>query len=148
MISKLQISKPEAIELAERAEEYLNGMPWCRQVTDTHLAWAVSPIIGVFLLDIFSTREDFGDSWWVIVGDLPPACLPADRAADWQEALQMYCSGMQMWVNAVFSGESVEKLIPVNVPPTHEYADLLQRRIDFIETRFLNEAPENLPCDE
>lgn len=44
---------------------------------------------------------------------------------------------MQKWVAAVRSGQMVEQLIPVNAPPTRQYADMLDSRLAFIRDELL-----------
>ncbi len=52
-------------------------------------------------------------------------------------ALDAYLGEMLDWVEAVDEGRSVEDLLPVNVPPTKEWADNLRRRLDFIGNKIL-----------
>jgi hypothetical protein len=52
-------------------------------------------------------------------------------------ALEGYMFEMTKWVEAIEQGKSVEDLIPVNAPPTAEYADPLRRRLDFLRSEIL-----------
>lgn len=85
---------------------------------------------------------------WVIVGDLPPAYIVCDNAHTWQEALDAYAVEMMEWVKAVKEGRSIEDVIPVNVPPTVEYADMLESRCNLIWELFVDVDPATLPTDQ
>jgi hypothetical protein len=47
--------------------------------------------------------------------------------------LDAYIGEMETWVRAARSGESVSGLIPVNVPPTTENAEALERRLKMLD---------------
>ena len=72
-----------------------------------------------------------------VVGDIPPAILPIGAGSNAAMALDVYLGEMQEWVEAVDEGRSVEDLLPVNVPPTKEWADDLRGRLDFIDNKIL-----------
>jgi hypothetical protein len=79
------------------------------------------------------------DEWlWVVVGDLPPAYLVADGNPTWQEALAGYIDEMRRWVDAAMAGAPVDDLIPVNTPPTAEYAEMLGSRLRTLEETLLD----------
>jgi len=84
---------------------------------------------------------------WVVVGDLPPAYLAHEVDDSWQDALRGYVEEMSVWVEAARSGSSLDDVIPVNVPPTPEYADMLASRLDFIRTRFVEVDPDSVASD-
>jgi len=44
---------------------------------------------------------------------------------------------MRGWVDAAKNGEPVDDLIPVNVPPTPEWAEELDSRLNFISKKNL-----------
>jgi hypothetical protein len=67
-----------------------------------------------------------------------------DDAPNPASALDAYIGGMQSWVDAVRSGGSVDDRIPVNVPPTAEYADLLDRRLKFLDEKILPDYSQDL----
>jgi len=84
---------------------------------------------------------------WVVVGDLPPAYLAHEPGDSWQDALRGYAEEMGEWVSAVGAGASVDDLIPVNVPATREYADMLASRLEFIRTRLVEVDPDSVEND-
>ncbi len=49
---------------------------------------------------------------------------------------------MGKWVTAVRNGGDVTELIPVNVPPRLEYAEMLASRLNFIKESLLTSLGE------
>lgn len=119
--------------LAVRATEFMERFRWCRRIRTRRFAFAVGEIVGVFLFEIDPVSEDIDRKLWVIVGDIPPAYLVMDDAPGAHAALEGYIWEMRRWVSAARCGESVDKLIPVNVPATPEWAGELDSRLDFLE---------------
>lgn len=136
-----RIQNAEVAEYARRASDFLLSQPWCQSIASGHLAWAVAGVLGVFLFRLVPSQPDVDDQLWVIVGDIPPAYLVCDDTPTWREALENYVLEMKHWVSAVRRNESLDDVIPVNVPPTQEYADMLDTRLTFIRQRIL--APES-----
>jgi hypothetical protein len=58
--------------------------------------------------------------------------------------LDGYIGAMSEWVDAASKGMSVAELIPVNVPATIENAELLRKRLDFLDQRVLVDYQEDL----
>jgi hypothetical protein len=48
---------------------------------------------------------------------------------------------MQRWVNAVRAGDALEGIIPVNVSPTLEHAEMLSSRLGYIQDHFIDDKP-------
>jgi hypothetical protein len=132
-----RIKNPEVAEYAQRAADFLQSRSWCRSIVSGHLAWAVAGVLGVFLFRLVPSGPDVDDRLWVIVGDLPPAHLVCDDTPTWREALENYVLEMECWVSAVREGGSLEDVIPVNVAPTREHADMLDSRLTFIRRKIL-----------
>jgi hypothetical protein len=88
-------------------------------------------------MHIVGRGNDVPDWVWVIVGDLPSAYLSIEDAPNAAIALDVYVVGLEQWVMAVRQGRSVEDLMPMNVPPTPEYADMLDSRIKFLRKEIL-----------
>jgi hypothetical protein len=134
----------EVAALAREASPFLLSHSWCRSVKSVHLAWAAAGFLGVFLCHIEPARAEVDDTLWVVVGDLPAAYLVCDDAPTWREALERYVMEMRRWVAAVREGRSREDLIPVRASPTAEHADMLEVRLDTIESELIScdaEAP-------
>ena len=84
---------------------------------------------------------------WVVVGDVPSAYLVHEPGDSWQDALREYVAEMNSWVTAVRTGTSLDDVIPVNAPPTMEYANMLASRLDFIQTRLVDVDPASVESD-
>ncbi|TIU89708.1 MAG: hypothetical protein E5W03_03120 [Mesorhizobium sp.] len=79
----------------------------------------------------------------MIVGDVPPAYLPADDATTPFEVLDSYIGALEEWVEAAREGKSVAELIPVNVDATPANAEMLAGRLKFLDERILPELKSN-----
>lgn len=97
----------------------------------------IGGIIGIFFAHIEPERSDVDEWLWVIVGDLPPAYLVTDDCRTPKEAAGGYISEMRRWVDAAKSGDSLQGVIPVNVPATPEWAAGLEKRLDALEFELL-----------
>jgi hypothetical protein len=142
-----QLESPAVLKLADEAQRFLTQQRWCKNITAGHLAWALTPPVAVFYFRVIPVRPEIDSELWVIVGDLPPAYIVCDNATNWQEALDAYGVEMQKWVDAVRAGNSVDNLIPVNVPRTNEYADMLESRIKFIWEEFVDKPIDTYPTE-
>src|SRR5258708_22011579 len=118
--------------MLEEAIDLIRGCEWSGTSRRRWFGMGVGGVVAVFLFELEPIRPDVDDRLWVVAGDLPPAYLVLDNARTAREALSEYVEQMSLWVEAAKSGDSVDDLIPVNVPPTPENADLLERRLDFI----------------
>ena len=81
--------------------------------------------------------KDVGTWLWAVVGDLPPAYIVVDDNPTAADALDAYCSEMGSWVEAVERGDSIDDLIPVNVPATPEFARQLGGRLEYLRLKVL-----------
>ena len=133
----------EVVELADRAEEYLSSMRWCKEIIKGWLDVECGYIMGVFYFEIVPAKPDVPDSVWVIVGDLPSAYLAVEFCSNGKEAMKGYVAEMQEWVDRVMDGRPLDDdVITVNVPPEKKWAKELQWRLDFIKRDFLGQSDE------
>ena len=130
----------EFYEMQSRANSFLLGFRWHRRPLDAWNGLYVPGIVGVFLFRIEPISEDIDEWMWVVVGDLPSAVIMIDDCPHGPAALANYVDAMREWVDAVRKGEPVDDLIPVNTPPTQEYADMLESRLNFLSERILRES--------
>jgi hypothetical protein len=137
-----ELINPDVVDLARRATHFLKRQKWCIDIKEGYLAWALSPIVGVFLVRLVPSRPEIDSELWVVVGDLPPAYLVCDAAENWRQALDAYGVEMMRWIDAVRAGKPLDNVIPVNVPPTLEYADKLEGRIKFLWEKIVD-APSD-----
>lgn len=137
--------------MGEEAQEFLQLHPWCLEVRQGYMWEGWPDALAVFFFEI-EPAEEAGEGAWVIVGDVPPACLDGESCPDGAAALAGYIRAMQGWVDQVKAGKSVEGQIPVQyrasralIPPTREYALRLERRLEFITTCIVPELQPELP---
>jgi hypothetical protein len=147
MLPIAEIRNGEVRDLADEAVRFLEGHSWCRSVRSGELAFAVAGVLGVFKIALEPARPGVPSVLWVVVGDLPPAYLVTDDAPDWQSALAAYVDEMKKWVAAVLDGASTADVIPVNVAPTAEHAEMLQGRLDFIQREFIATPADEIEGD-
>lgn len=127
-------------DLLNEAQAYMRHFRWCRAIKSSHFGLGVGKIVAIFLFEIDHAEAPDDDLLWVVVGDFPPAYLVTlNGAASPEEALETYIELMGEWVQAVRQGQSVAGLIPVNVPPTLDYAEQLKGRLETLKAFFLPE---------
>jgi hypothetical protein len=119
------------------ARAFLQSFDWCCQIKQSFFGFGIPGVAAVFLFEIRPVKEEIDNWLWVIVGDVPSAYLVTDEARNPAQALQVYISEMRLWVTAVKEDRSTSDLIPVNAPPTIEYAEMLHSRLAFLETGVL-----------
>lgn len=136
--SNVGLYTDEAGEMRKRAMNYLNFYNWCAEITESYVGMFFEGIIGIFLFRIVPSRKDVDEWVWVVVGDLPPAYLTLDECPNPGTALDGYIGAMEEWVEAAEKGRSVADLIPVNVPATPEYAEMLRTRLAFLDREILS----------
>src|SRR5262245_29472793 len=100
------------------ARDYLEAFSWCARIREAYLGIAIAGVVGTFLFRIEPVGQGVDEWIWVVVGDLPPAYIALENAPNPACALDAYIGEMEKWVAAAKAGESVNDLIPVNVPPT------------------------------
>jgi hypothetical protein len=126
------------------ASKYLRSFDWCEEILKSYYGIGVGGIFGVFLFKIEPKSKDVDDWIWIIVGDLPSAYITAEESPNPACALDAYIGAMSEWVDAVKNGRPVDELIPVNVPPTMEYADMLENRLNYLDTEILIDYKDDL----
>ena len=131
------IRDPKVMALADEATKFLSNQSWCRSVESVSLGWAITGILGVFLLRVIPDRPGIDDTLWVVVGDLPPAYVVYDGNPTWHDALEAYVLEMERWVATVRRGSSLGDVIPVRAEPTQEHAEMLARRLSLIRREIL-----------
>lgn len=124
---------------------YLLDFDWCHAVVEAWVGLAVPSVLTVVLLQV--DGDDDVDEWlWVIVGDLPSAYIEFDPefTVNAACALDSYVGNMQHWADAVEEGRSLQDEYPVAADPTLEVAQLLRRRLQFIDDEILSQYSEEL----
>lgn len=134
----------ELVSLSREAESFLRSFEWCVRIVNGWLDRGWGYIVAVFLFSIEPADDSIPDCVWVIVGDLPPAYIDVQDNPNGACALDAYVTEMQNWVDNVMNNRSVADLIPVNAPPTKEYAEMLQSRIDVIRKEILSKLESEI----
>ena len=87
------------------AQEFITSLfSWCERIEESFAGFGYSGIVSVFLFRISSARPGVEGWRWVIVGDLPPACLVTEGKLTPDLAVDAYIPGMSKWVEAVKEG--------------------------------------------
>lgn len=128
----------------EEAREFLLYYDWCEKIDAEYVGLFVDGILGVFLFRITPALVGVDEWIWVIVGDVPPAYLTCEECPNPATALDGYIGALSEWVDAAAAGESVEGLIPVNVPATPEFAEQLRTRLLFLDEEILSQYQDDL----
>jgi hypothetical protein len=121
------------------ARRYLKFYNWVLSIKGEYVGYGADGIIYIFLFEIEPGRPEVNQWIWVIVGDVPPAFIPADDATTPFEVLDAYIGALEEWVEAARKGKSVAKLIPVNVDANPANAEMLAGRLKFLDERILPE---------
>lgn len=120
------------LDLADVAKKYLTSFRWCQSITEMYFGDGIGTIIGLFLCRIVPSEKGVDEWLWVIVGDIPPAYLVTDRCKNPAEALDAYTEEMSRWIELARDGKRSNEVIPVNLPPTPESAELLRNRLELL----------------
>jgi hypothetical protein len=124
--------------LEAEAANFIRSFAWSGQLLEMYEGFQEPGILGVFLVKLEPAQPQVDEWLWVVVGDLPAAYLVTDNAPTVDEAIEGYIEEMQRWVDAVRAGDSVDDLIPVNAPPTTEFADMLESRLGVLKDNFID----------
>ncbi|MDG9666950.1 hypothetical protein ONV78_04310 [Hahella sp. CR1] len=143
-LKTLSQDKDDFSELLRAAGDELAFYNWCEGILQSYIGMYTPGILGVFLFQIRPTRPEVDEWVWVITGDLPTAYITTEDAPNAACALDGYIGAMEEWVAAVEQGESVQNLIPVNAPPTPEYAQALKVRLELLDQHILADYQDDL----
>jgi uncharacterized protein YlaN (UPF0358 family) len=119
------------------AERYISSFSWCHSVVDSYFGGGVGGIFGVFFFHIQPSRRGVSPWIWIMAGDIPSAYLPLDDCSSAAEAFDMYICGMSKWVEFAREGKAgtaEQGVPPVNVPATPEWAEILDKKLQGLDT--------------
>jgi hypothetical protein len=133
-------------EMLVEAKSYLKSFKWCDDLKSSFFGLGVGGIVAVFLFEIEHSRPVVDDWVWIIVGDIPSAYITCEDAPNPACALDGYIGAMREWANAAMHGNSVDDLIPVNVPATPDWGRELRSRLEFMEREILSQYEDDLRC--
>ncbi len=124
-------------DMLVEARRYMSSYSWCERIDRCHFGLGVGGVVAVFLFEITPASDEVDSMFWVVVGDVPPAYLVTDELKEPRVALRAYVDEMRAWIEAVRKGDSLDEVIPVNAPPTVEYADRLETRLKLLESEVI-----------
>jgi hypothetical protein len=124
--------------MADAAKNYLQSHKWAAPIANMYLAFGIGNVLALFLVR-FAKNVNFvhDEELWVVVGDLPSVYFVTDEATNARDALDIYCSLMDDWVDAVRSGKSLKEVFPVRAAATLVNADALAGRLQYIRREIL-----------
>ena len=117
------------------AETYLRSFSWCGHILSSFFGGGVGGVLAVFLFKIQPDRPDVGSWIWVVVGDIPSACLPLEGCASPADVFERYTRGIGKWVELARAGRRAtaeDGVPPINLPATPEWADKLERSLQLV----------------
>ena len=141
---ELAAAASEFDDLFSEAKSEMVFYDWCLEILESYVGLYFAGIVGVFLFKIKPASDEVDEWIWVVVGDLPPIYITAEESPNAACALDFYIGAMEEWVEAAASGESVEGLVPVNMPVTQESAQKLKVRFMMLDEEILVNLKEDL----
>jgi hypothetical protein len=123
-------------KLEAEALAYVLSFRSSQPIADMPLAFAVTPILALFLVR-FARPIERGEltsetEVWVVVGDLPSMVFETEITPTPSDALRMYCAIAQDWADNILAGRDLSESYPISIPATRKHAENLLGRIDFI----------------
>lgn len=132
---------PEEVEglqaLKADAWDFVDSYRWNPPIADLLLAFAVAPILGLFLMRFKPGGRPEDAERWVVVGDLPSMHYETDDTPTPALALRMYAAIAQDWADNVVAGRDLSDSYPIEVEPTREHAEMLLGRVEFIRNELI-----------
>lgn len=134
----------ELKKLADEAISFISSHEWCKNIETVMIDRGWGFILAVFYIIIEPAEKHIPNSFWVIVGDIPPAYIDTEDNPNGACAIDGYVMEMQKWIDHVMDGKSVDNVIPVNAPPEKKYATMLQSRLNMIKEEILSYFQDEL----
>ena len=124
-------------QMAREAEDYLQQFSWCKSVREAYFGGGYGGIVAVFLFRIVPSKSGIDEWVWVVMGDVPPACLAIERITTPSEALEHYIWEMTRWVHFAKRGRVPELGIPVDLDPNWKNAEALEDKLKVLRKAVL-----------
>ncbi|MDR3792652.1 MAG: hypothetical protein P4L03_04640 [Terracidiphilus sp.] len=123
--------------MAEEAVNYIRTFDWCVEIHEIYFGDGVGGIVALFLFYV-TIREFEKPEWlWVVVGDLPPSYMEFEAGHTPRAALLRYIEGVEEWLATPESERLSGDLIPIDVPPGSEFAEMLRSRMKTLRSLVL-----------
>ena len=127
-------------KLTDDAGRFIGGWRWDPPVSELVLAFAVAPILGLFLMRFAPGGRPEDTERWVVVGDLPAMHFETDEARTPARALELCCAIAGDWANGVLAGRNLSDSYPLPIDPTRANAERLLDRVEFIRENLIPRA--------
>jgi hypothetical protein len=124
-------------KMEQKARDFINQFPWCEGIREFYFGDGIGDVVAIFLAQISQAKPSIDEYLWIVVGELPSAYLVTEDSPRPKEALEGYIWEMRKWVELAKQGRTSEEVIPVNVPPTPEWAEILGSRLDTLEKEII-----------
>jgi hypothetical protein len=126
------------------ARRYVSAFHWCKGIRDAWFGLGVGGVVAVFLFEIEALGELADDTLWVVVGDLPSAHLGAPRRR--RGADSRGGAGQLHHRDEALGPGGPLRLVARRLhfrqrPPTREWADSLEGRLDFLQREGFASGP-------
>ncbi len=129
--------------MSEVASDYVRGLRWAPPIKKVILAFGVSPVLALFLVQFHWAVEGEEDTErWVVVGNLPTMCFETEVATDPALALHLYCAIGQDWADNILAGRDLSESYPIEAKASPANAEDLLSRIAFITDELIPLAQE------
>lgn len=132
----------EVIKMNDQASVYIEGFRWCKEVRDSFLYLNLGSTLCIFLFEIENSASSEDNFLWIMVGDIPAMYLDIYGSKTTIEVLRRYNALAKDWISNVGRGLSVDDCYPFSAEPTMEMADMLKKRVDFIEKTIIPNIDE------
>ncbi|MCA3756119.1 MAG: hypothetical protein IM669_01135 [Phenylobacterium sp.] len=123
--------------LTDEAWSFVRGWRWDPPVAELVLAFAVAPILGLFLMRFAPGGRPEDAERWVVVGALPSMHFETDDAQTPARALELCCAIAQDWADGVLTGRDLSDSYPFPIDPTRANAERLLDRVEFIRENLI-----------
>ena len=117
----------------EKARAYLLNHKWCFGLGEVYFGKGIGGIVSIFLVELDPVPTGIDQWLWVVVGDLPSAYFVVDQCPNPTEALKWYIAERRRWVELAFEGKTSPDVMPVDVPASQYYAEMLESRLNILE---------------
>jgi hypothetical protein len=123
--------------LTDSAWGFATSYRWTPPISDLVMAFAVAPMLGLYLMQFEPGGPPEDRERWVVVGDLPSMHFETDDTPTPALALQLYCAIAQNWADTVLAGGDLSDSYPIPVEPTRQHGEMLLSRVEFIRSKLI-----------